>query len=131
MATVSYLLTALIVTILYVHHLWRNRRDWQPLDLLLGATLLFTLAAPRMKDYSYMLLIFPTTWFVLSLAAERLLWAGGLALLTIVGFFPYQRLLIALLLFFWWYWGWGRVKRGMLQPALDDAATPAPLGPAV
>ena len=108
LAEVLYLLTVLIVASLFAYRLSSQRTDWQPLDLLLGATLLFTLASPRMKDYSYMLLIFPTAWFVQSMAAERLQWAWGLALLAIVHFFPYQSLLIALLLFFWWLKGWAR-----------------------
>ncbi len=95
-------LTVLLVTGLFLERVRRNRAVFQPQTLIIGAVLLLTLAAPRMKDYSYVLLFLPAVLALLKYAEVRRPVAWGLGLLMFAGVLAYQSLLVALLLFLLW-----------------------------
>jgi TctA family transporter len=97
-------LTAIVVAGLFIYRARRSRESIQPLSLVFGATLALTLAAPRMKDYSYVLLFLPTVLSLLIISEKRRPAAWGLALLVFAGSLGYQSLLIAALLYIWWLW---------------------------
>lgn len=102
MATLVFGLVVILLLGLFLHRVHRTRETFQPLNLVFGAVLLLTLAAPRMKDYSYVLLFLPTVLAVLVFARKQKPLAWVLVVLALVGGLAYQSLLVALLLYVWW-----------------------------
>ena len=105
-ANAIYALFALVTTFFLLRHFWPKKDhsfEFAPLDLFIGGCLFYATVMPRFKDYSYIMLIFPTYWILNHLLQkdERTKWI--FVFFVVVHLFAYQSWVLGALLFYWWF----------------------------
>lgn len=101
-----YVLTAAAISLFFLFRFWPKKDQEESseknLDLFVGYCLLYAIVMPRFKEYSYILLIFPTLWVFYRHCKLSLKTQWIFVIAAVVHFFAYQSLILAAVLFFWW-----------------------------
>lgn len=107
---VIYILFALFVTSSFIWAIYRFNLDEDILFLVAFACIAYALAVPRMKDYSFILLLMPALMTIRLFVYQH--WLKILMFFLLwIALFPYQVLAVTVILFVLILWGMRHTSR--------------------